>query len=257
MSKFTKTAIILTLIIFTFSGAVFADSFIKQVTHIKSYEMMGQKTPEKFDTTSVWMSKDKSYAELNGSSGVLYEAATGEFTVINHTKKEYSKFSMSLLTSDEHNDNPDVAQMKQMAQMMTQGMTVTVTPSDSTKKVGDWNTKLYIVDVTMKMMPMKQKLWITDEIDIDFEMYRSISNAMMSLMPGFEKIFEEMKKINGVAVLMEQTISVMGVDIGSSTEIIEYKKQDAPAGTYEIPDGFKEVDLDLGMNGMGGGGMGR
>lgn len=256
MSKISKTAVMLTIFLVIFSTSILADNFIKQVTHIKSYEMMGQRTPEKFDTTTIWMSKDKSYAELNKFNGVLYDLQTGDFTVLNHSKKEFSKFSMGLLTSDENNDNPDIKQMQQMAKMMTKNMTVSVTPTDSSKKVGNWNTKLYVVDVNMQMMPMKQKLWVTDELNIDYAMYRSISNAMMSLMPGFEKIFEEMKKINGVAVEMDQTVTVMGVEIGSSTQILEYSQKEAPEGIYEIPEGFKEVSLDLGMNGMGGG-MGR
>lgn len=252
MLRSLKPFILLAVLLLVFSTSIFADSFIKQVAHIKGYEMMGQRSPEKYDTTTIWMSKDKSYAELNNTNGVIYDMNTGIFTVVDHAKKEYSKFSMDILNKPASGDNHDMMQMKQMAQMMTAGMTVSVTPTDSTKKVGKWDTKLYIVEVNMKMMPMKQRLWVTEELDIDYEMYRSISNAMMSLMPGFEKIFEEMKKIKGVAVEMDQTVSVMGTDIGSSTTVIEYEQKDAPAGTYDIPEGFKEVELDLGMNGMGG-----
>jgi hypothetical protein len=50
-----------------------------------------------------------------------------------------------------------------------------------------------------------------------------------------------MKKIKGVVVYQVGKTKVMGADVASTTEVIECVNKDAPAGTYEVPAGYKKV----------------
>ena len=63
----------------------------------------------------------------------------------------------------------------------------------------------------------------------------------MKEMPGFEKIIQEMKKVKGVIVYQTATVKMMGAEVTSTTEVLECADKTSPAGTCDIPAGYKKV----------------
>ena len=104
----------------------------------------------------------------------------------------------------------------------------------------------------MPMGGQKIDMWATEELEIDADMFRLLTSAFMSSMPGFQDMMTEMKKIKGVTVSSTANVKMMGGEVKSSTEIIEFESKDAPAGAYEIPEGYKKVKMGA-MNKMGPG----
>ena len=92
-------------------------------------------------------------------------------------------------------------------------------------------------------MTMKSEIWATEDIDIDYNLYYLVSNAMMASFPGFEDLVSEFNKIKGIAVLTNGEIEMMGAKSTSANSLLEYKKSDPPAGIYEIPKGYKEITI--------------
>ena len=68
-------------------------------------------------------------------------------------------------------------------------------------------------------------------------------------MPGFANLVEQLKQIEGVPVLTTTRASVMGQDILTTTEMIEHAEKVAPDGIYDIPEGYKKVEMNMGMGG--------
>ena len=64
--------------------------------------------------------------------------------------------------------------------------------------------------------------------------------SMMPKTPGLDKMLEEMKKIKGLIVLSTGTTSMMGTDVKTTQELLEVSEKMAPAGTYNIPTGYKK-----------------
>jgi len=120
-------------------------------------------------------------------------------------------------------------------------MSVTVTETGETKKIGNWNCRKYLIDMNMAMGQSKAEAWATPDLKIDYNLYFTMANAMMAQMPGFDKMAQEMKKVKGVVVQQTAVTKMMGADVTSTTEIVEYEDKSAPAGTYEIPAGYKKV----------------
>jgi hypothetical protein len=96
--------------------------------------------------------------------------------------------------------------------------------------------------VTMEMMGTKstQDMWATQDINIDFEMYRALAMSMMSQMPGLEDMMKEMQKIKGIVVESTGTTSMMGTDVKSTQKLVEVSDKSAPAHTYEVPAGYQK-----------------
>ena len=67
---------------------------------------------------------------------------------------------------------------------------------------------------------------------------------MIAKQPGFQEMFEEMKKIKGLAVLTTSASSAMGAEVKSTEELIEVEEKSAPSGTYEIPPGYTKAKGD-------------
>ena len=242
------TALVITLA-FGVGGSALADSYFKQATHVGAFEMMGQKSPEKNDTSIVWLTEGKACSQTGSEGAVIFDAKKGLMYVVDHEKKQYSVISMDLFGTGSKEDASKNDEMAKMMEAMGGSIEVTVTPTDETSKIGDWNTTKYNVDMKIAMMPSKQELWATEDIKIDYTMFNAVSNGMMAQLPGFDKIVEEMKQIKGITVKSITKTSAMGGEIVTTTELLEYAEKDAPAGVFDIPEGYKKVEGGMGMGG--------
>lgn len=243
------TALVI-IVAFGCGGSVLADSYFKQTTHVDAFEMMGQKSPEKNDTSVVWLTDGKSCCLIGSNESIIFDSEKGSIFMVNHENKEYSSVSMNLFGAgggEVESKGGELSQAQQMAQVMAESMKITVTPTDQTEKIGDWDVKLYNVEIAIAMMPSRQDVWATEDIKIDYAMFNAVSNGMMAQLPGFEKIVEEMKQIKGIPVKTVTHTSAMGGVIVTTTKLIEYAEKDAPDGVFDIPEGYKKVESGMGM----------
>jgi len=90
------------------------------------------------------------------------------------------------------------------------------------------------------MSSSTSEIWATEDIKVNTDLFRTLGFSIMAKQPGFDKAFEEMKKIKGVSVLTTSTSSVMGAKIKSTQELLEVKEAKAPAGIYDVPVSYKK-----------------
>jgi len=239
------------LLIVAFAATASADSYVKQQTYTGAMEMMGQTTPERYDTTETWITENRAYAVLPENYAFLIKVDEGVGISINHNDKTYAEmpldFDKLLADATDKMEKEEAEAAKNMANQMMGSLDVTVTPTDETKKIQDWNTKKYNLEIKMGMMGSKSEIWATEDIDIDYNLFYLASNAMMASMPGFEDLVSEFNKVKGIAVLTKGEIDMMGAKSTSSNTLLEFKEADPPAGIYEIPEGYKKIT----MPGMG------
>jgi len=243
------TMLILAAACVALAGTAMADSFFKQAVHTDAFEMMGQTAPEKNDTTTVWLTEGKACSQTGSEAAVIFDAKKGLMYMVDHEKKEYSVIPMDLFGGGSKEGAAESDEAAKMMQAMGGSVEITVTPTDETAKIGDWNTTKYNVDMKIMMMPSKQELWATEDIKIDYAMFNAVSSGMMAQLPGFEKIVEEMKQVKGITVKSITRTSAMGGEVVTTTELLEYAEKDAPDGVFDIPEGYKKVEMDMGMGG--------
>jgi len=259
--KRQRTLLILGLAVFVALAFVTvqarADVYMKQKTHTGAFTVMGQSQPEKDEIMVYWIGTGKARTDSEGKS-TLYFADKKVLIGIDHAAKTYSEIPMDFdkmfeeaaegETEEEKAEAKKMAEMmKGMAQGMMGSMKVSVTETGETKKIGSWNARKYIIDMDMGMMKAKSEAWASEDLKVDYNVYFTMANAMMANMPGFDKLAQEMKKVKGVIVYQESATKVMGQDMKSTVEVIEYTEKGAPAGTYDIPAGYKKVKASRGM----------
>ena len=231
-----------------------ADTMIKQVNERGAFEMMGQKVPAGSDTSVVWLGKGMSRMNEGDTASVIMLSDKNIIYMIDHKTKTYAEMPMDALgdltkmfgTNEEAKQQ--IEAMKPMMEMMR--MTVTVTPTEETQKIGDWNCTKYNVKMTMGMGGASDiEMWATEDAKIDYSAFMELTNSFKGMMPGYEQMMEEMKKVKGIPIKTSNKMNIMGAEATSVMQVIEIKDMDAPAGTYELPQGYTKTEM--GMPGMG------
>lgn len=232
-----------------------ADVYMKQKTNTGAFTVMGQSQPEKNETMVMWLGANKARTDLEAGKSTIFLGDQKQLIVLDHSKMTYAEMPMDIgkmvdeaLAANEK-DNAEAAEakkrlgglMKGLAKGMMGEMSVKVTETGETKKIGGWNCRKYLIEMNMGMGGTAGEAWATEDIKIDAGVYFTALNAMMAGQQGFDKIVKEMQKVKGVVVSQTSTAKMMGSEVTTTTELLECADKDAPAGTYEVPAGYKKV----------------
>jgi hypothetical protein len=214
----------------------FGDTLIRRATHRDAFSMMGQNQPAQDDTSTLWMSQDR-VAMFGGQTDAIVRLDQSKVYLIDRSAKTYTVLSLPIdLAKLVDPNDPNAATFTQMMEMMKS--TVSVTPTEERKKIGSWNARLYHVVFTNKMVTFRSETWATQEVKIDYPVYRAMDEALMSLNPATQDAGAEFRKIEGIPVLEEQTITVMGSEMKMREQTLEITQGKAPSGVYDPPAGF-------------------
>lgn len=247
LTKAVNFALVLT---FMFAASVVnADIFMKQKRHTDAFEMMGRKQPAQDLIDTIWIT-DSKIATLNDSTSVVVDLDKKLLTMIDHGKKVYREIPVNL--SDPENSLPNTEGMndeqKEQFNKMYEGllkMTLTVEPTDETKKIAQWTAKKYVQTLSTQMGPVTSEIWATEELEMKKDVYAKFTAALLAMQPGMQnssaQIIKELEKIKGVAVLTVSTTQLMGSNIKSSQELIEFKNTNAPEDAFAVPAGYSKA----------------
>lgn len=226
-----------------------ADVYIKQRNHTDAFQVMGKTEPAKDETFVTWMGEDKARIDHGENMSIIVRQDKNVMYMVNHAEKKYAEMGAGGLDdilagalSGAGLSDEEKAQAQQMMKGFGQMMKpeVTVTDTGETKKIKNWKCNKYIMETKIMMMSAISEIWATEDIKIDYELFRALGFSVVAKTPGLKDMLEEMKKIKGITVLSTSTSSAMGADVKSSQELIEVSEKSAPAGTYDVPAGYKK-----------------
>jgi len=229
------------------------DIYLKQKQITGAHQVMGKNLPAEEKITSMWISSNKARHDT-GDKSVLVRMDKKKQYMINHIEKTYTEIPLDFaekMVDKMAGENPDqAAQMQKMMQSMMK-VEVTVTATGERKKIGRYQCAKYMQTVKMMMGTMTSEIWATTDIRIDYEQYAEHMAAIAGNMPGMQSAMEdmvkEMKKVKGVPVLTISTNALMNQNFETRTELIEFKESKAPAGTFNLPAGYKKTEAKSGM----------
>ncbi len=236
--------LVITVLLFSF---VSADVYIKTKTHTDAVAIMGQKQPAKDEIIEQWLG-DNIYANITGKQTMIIDMNKKMVYILMHANKSYVETPLPL---DMKKLLP--AQAAQMLAMMK--LTITVTPTTETKVINKWKCIGYDMNMSMRMMTMKSRIWATKDVPFDWRKFQEkfgveTFKATMASMQIGEEAINEMKKIHGFQVSTEMTMTIMGQKVKVSSSVIEITKKSAPAGVYTIPSDYRK-ESKLSMKALG------
>ena len=249
-----KSILSFLIITFLMTIPISADIYMVNKQHTEGMAVMGRQQPDQDVIQKIWITKNKIKSE-SGEQTILILLDEKKICSItlNHEDKTYMELPMGFgnmmdkaMENQKGEDKEEMEQFMQMAKGMMK-FEIKVTPTGETKKINNWQCKKYNQEVKMGMGPIVSEVWATEELEMDYEIYAKFSTAMMSMQPGFSDSFDNamaaLKKIKGVPVLTKTTMNMMGMQMKSSQELLEFKQGTAPKGTFDIPKGYKKTDM--------------
>ncbi len=242
---FIKWGMALIFLTLMFQNA-YADIYMKQKQHTDAVTMMGQTQPAQDMINESWITTDK-IVIMTEKQKVIMDMDKKSMTMINHETKSIVDMPMDfskMMKKEGDMSTEEKAEFQQFMGKMMQ-MDLKVEETNERKKIGKWNCRKYLQTINMAMGTTNSKIWATEDIKVDEELYIKYSVGILAQMPGMSQnmsaITQELKKIKGVHVYSEQTITMMGQAMKSSIELIEFKEGKAPSNIFDLPAEYKKT----------------
>ncbi len=225
----------------TVAGGAFADTKIVQQSHQDSFAIMGQLQPATDSERVLWIGEQRLHMR-EGETSFIVQEDTNTLIIIDHAQQTVSRVALpidygELLPSDV---------LKQMMPLLVSE--VRVTPTDEYKMVGPWNARRYAVTMTSQLITVETTIWSTQDVEVDWEHYRRLFHAIISLQPGSQKMIEKLATIAGLPV-EESSVTRMKMagdaQIKSHDITVSIETLDPPSGIYDPPAGYSEQEFDL------------
>lgn len=180
---------------------------------------------------------------------ILFE--TGKIINIDNKKRTYTEFTVEelnqMLSKLGGQSGPDKEKMEQMRKMMEQmGQKVSdfsVTKEGPGEKIAGYATEKYRVTG-----PMEMEIYAAPDLKIP-ALYYDVMKVRAQSNPMFDmrKLYEEMKKISGMPLKTVTNMKMMNMEVKTTTVVTSVDRGPIPASTFEVPAGYKQVPLKLGM----------
>jgi len=207
------------------------------------------------NSTSYYASDRMRVANPDGSE-VMAEYGSGQLTMIDHDKKQYSvitrqeleaaalKMQAQLKQMEEQMKNVPPAVREKMAGMMG-GATaaVNVQKGQGGRTIAGYACENWLLTVGEFV---KQEQCLTTQIEFPgqpWEAMKSLAGGMSGPMgKTMQEMYEKFKGMKGLPLASTGTTKILGKSITSTTEVVEVKKGPIPASAWTIPAGYKKVD---------------
>jgi len=199
-------------------------------------------TPAKGEpTTSTHYITPERMRMSDGANDTIVDLAAGKLVAIDHKKKSYYETTFEEMQKYFAQLNEMLAGNPMMETMMGKVADVQVQKTAETREILGYTCTKHVLSMGEKF---KESLWVTPDLKMPVTYYDAskMSYAMMGPMAGrFEKMLDEMKKIDGFPLATDVDMKMMGMDASSRTEVTAISNGDIPADTFAVPAGYKKT----------------
>jgi hypothetical protein len=210
-------------------------------------------------TAVSYMSSDHVRVAQPDGNEIMVNFATGDMTMINGAKKQYwvmtkqdwdaisAKMKNAMASPEMKNLPPEVQQ--KMQAMMGGMMTVNVAKTGNSRTVAGFKCDEYTISIGEFS---KSTECVTKDVKLPVEAWarykdfadriRTMMAAMGPMAKNLDAMQEQLKKVQGFPVASSTTLSIMGRNSSSTSEVTGVKEGAIPATAWQVPAGFTKVD---------------
>lgn len=216
-----------------------ADLVITQTEKTEGAKVAGVQRAGKEKTEVLWVGKDRLRSEV-GSRVTIVRADLKKLYLLDTHAKTFSAVELPIVI--EKHLPPAVAEALMPTILQTK---VSVVPTTETKTINGWKTTRYTLTLTTSAgATTKDELWVTKDVPAEFAALQELRAAQWSAQMFGVTPAAELKKLDGIAVLVEHSGSEMGVETKSRTEVRAIEKKEPAEGLYDVPKDFTEIAFD-------------
>ncbi len=197
-------------------------------------------------TTTTYFSGNAMKRSSSDGNDTIIRFDTGKMISIDNKKKTYTEMSMEELQAMLDKTAGAMQQMNgeaaaAMRKMMGGGgnLSFSVTKVGPGEPVAGYATEKYQVKG-----PIEMEIWAAPEVKVPAAYYDAMkARARPNPLFDMAKMYDEFKKINGMALKTVSTMKMMGKEMTTTTVVNSVEKGPVPASTFAIPAGYKQVAM--------------
>ncbi|HVS14888.1 MAG TPA: DUF4412 domain-containing protein [Thermoanaerobaculia bacterium] len=217
--------------------SIFATATAEEITVVSTMESsMGKASAS---TSTTYMGKNK-LRTVEGDTEVMVDYTTGEMTFLDTKKKTYWTTSPAELEAKFAELSQALEGMPMMDKIFGTAGEVEVTELGTTQQVAGYTCRDYRISMGDAYV---FELCATRDLKppADVHAARRLMFANMGPMAGkIGKLFDEMSKIEGLPLVSDFTMSLMGRTMTTETRATAVEVGPIPDERFAIPAGFKQ-----------------
>ncbi len=203
------------------------------------------------------------FKQADGDTESIFDTKSGSLTMVDTKKKQYwqttaeemqaamDKMSAQMRQMEEQMKNmPPALREKMLGAMGAVAGSVEVARGGAPRSVAGYSCQPWILTMGAdpERAPIRTETCNTKEIVFPVQAWEARKAMLGGLGAGnpmgqqFQKLFEEMKKIEGFAVSETTTIRLLGKAQTTTREVTEVRKGAIPDSVFAAPAGYKKVE---------------
>jgi hypothetical protein len=201
------------------------------------------KMGDRQSTSTQYITADRARM-ATGDTDTIIEYSTGRIVQINHKSQEYSETTLAEMSAFIDKTVAKLDALPAFARKAMGGTVgeISVRKGTATKKVAGYDCTQYTLSMGDDMV---FDLWVTPALEMPAHLVDAQKAAFAAMGPTggrFVAMFDEMKKIKGVALATGMNYKIVGKKVDSLTEATEVRRGAIAASTFTIPAGYTKKD---------------
>jgi len=189
-------------------------------------------------TATQYLSADK-VRTSDGRADTIFDLSSGRMVHIDLQKKEYWETSLAEIGQQFAEIEEMLDGNPMMAKMLGGAAQVEVRKGSETREIAGYVCDHYSMSVGKLLF----ELWAARDLKAPAEYHdaqKMVYATMGPMASRFDKLYEEMKKIEGFPLATEMDSQLMGMKLHTTSEATEVRPGPIPAGTFDPPAGYKQ-----------------
>ena len=215
-----------------------ADTLLTIKTHSELPAMVGTSVKQDDRKITLWVGPNRVRRD-DGKAASIILFDQKKLYIVDHEDKSYTAIDLPV-------DFTKLVPGPQ-GEMMRQEMSSTakldakIVRTNETKKIGNWNTRKYHVELTNPETRMITDMWVSKDVGVDMGALRQMQLNMASLQPGSLTWIKKLQQIEGFPVLQDSSFNFgTPKDAKTHEELISVETKEPPAGTFAPPAGYTQ-----------------
>jgi hypothetical protein len=215
-----------------------ADTLLTIQTHSELPAMVGNTVRPDDRKVTLWVGPNRVRRDDGrAASIVLFDQK--KLYIVDHEDKSYTAIDLPVDFKKLLPGPQGEIMLKEMS--ATAKLDAKITKTNETKKIGNWNTRKYHVELTNPSTKIKTDMWVSKDVGVDMNAFRKMQLNVASLQPGSLDWVKKMQEIDGFPVVQESSLNLgTPKDVTTREELISVETKEAPAGTFAPPAGYTQ-----------------
>lgn len=191
-------------------------------------------------TTSTQYVTETHVRSSDGQFDTIMDVTSGGMIHIEHKKKKYYETSLEEMQAAFGDVQKMLEDNPIMANMLGQATEVSVEKLDGTREVAGYTCQHYRLTIGQKF---QFELWAAPDLEHPQQYYdarKLVHAAAGPIASRFDKLYEEMKKIDGFPLYTKTDASMIGINLSVVSEATEVRQGPIDPSVFEPPAGYKK-----------------